>query len=170
MHELRHIYPPDREVMKGIDRSFYPAARIAILGEKCSGKSSLLKIMAGLDDDFTISVVFYDPGLDLNSLVAGTTCDFVHPYFDVFQGHLSIFTQTWIACATATGAITIMRNTNAMESAAVLIQAQERPAQAPLGAGLSPTVGVLALVLQDDSEDGQGVYPALYRLVHQLCG
>ena len=99
MRGIRRFYPPDREVMKGINRSFSPGAKIGIPGDNGAWESLLLKIMVGLDDDFTASVLFHDPGLDLNSLGTVTTCDFVHPCFDVFSGPLAIFTQTWIACA-----------------------------------------------------------------------
>ena len=46
MRDLRRFYPPDREVLKGIYLSFYPGAKIGIIGNNGSGKSSLLKIMA----------------------------------------------------------------------------------------------------------------------------
>ena len=53
MRDLRRFYPPDREVLRGINLSFYPGAKIGVIGANGSGKSSLLKIMAGLDDGFT---------------------------------------------------------------------------------------------------------------------
>jgi ATP-binding cassette ChvD family protein len=53
MRDLRRFYPPDREVLRGIHLSFYPGAKIGVIGSNGSGKSSLLKIMAGLDDGFT---------------------------------------------------------------------------------------------------------------------
>ncbi len=53
MRDLRRYYPPDREVLKGINLSFYPGAKIGVIGANGSGKSSLLKIMAGLDDGYT---------------------------------------------------------------------------------------------------------------------
>ena len=53
MRDLRRFYPPDREVLKGINLSFYPGAKIGVLGSNGSGKSSLLQIMAGEDDGFT---------------------------------------------------------------------------------------------------------------------
>ncbi|MBU6232904.1 MAG: energy-dependent translational throttle protein EttA [Acidobacteria bacterium] len=53
MRDLRRFYPPDREILKGISLSFYPTAKIGVIGSNGSGKSSLLKIMAGLDDGFT---------------------------------------------------------------------------------------------------------------------
>ncbi len=53
MRDLRRFYPPDREVLKGINLSFYPGAKIGVIGGNGSGKSSLLRIMAGEDDGFT---------------------------------------------------------------------------------------------------------------------
>src|SRR3979409_220627 len=53
MRDLRRFYPPDREVLRGINLSFFPGAKIGVIGANGSGKSSLLKIMAGIDDGFT---------------------------------------------------------------------------------------------------------------------
>jgi len=53
MRDLRRFYPPDREVLKGINISMYPGAKIGVIGANGSGKSSLLKIMAGVDDGYT---------------------------------------------------------------------------------------------------------------------
>jgi ATP-binding cassette ChvD family protein len=53
MHNLRRFYPPDREVLRGINLSFFPGAKIGVIGANGSGKSSLLRIMAGVDDGFT---------------------------------------------------------------------------------------------------------------------
>jgi len=52
MHRLSKIVPPKREILKNISLSFYPGAKIGVVGSNGSGKSSLLKIMAGLDTDF----------------------------------------------------------------------------------------------------------------------
>src|SRR5688500_18723523 len=53
MRDLRRFHPPDREVLKGINISMYPAAKIGVIGANGSGKSSLLRIMAGEDDGYT---------------------------------------------------------------------------------------------------------------------
>lgn len=53
MHKCSRFYPPDREVLKDISLSFFPGAKIGVLGMNGAGKSSLLKIMAGLDDEFS---------------------------------------------------------------------------------------------------------------------
>jgi sulfate-transporting ATPase len=52
MKDLRKIYPPNREVLKGIWLSFFPGAKIGVLGLNGAGKSTLLKIMAGIVTDF----------------------------------------------------------------------------------------------------------------------
>jgi ATP-binding cassette ChvD family protein len=52
MKDLRKVYPPDREVLKGIWLSFFPGAKIGVLGSNGAGKSTLLRIMAGVETDF----------------------------------------------------------------------------------------------------------------------
>ena len=81
MRDLRRFYPPDREVLRGINLSFYPGAKIGVIGANGSGKSSLLRIMAGVDDGYTgearltpgFSVGFLpqEPELDPTMDVAG---------------------------------------------------------------------------------------------------
>jgi NitT/TauT family transport system ATP-binding protein len=48
MRDLRKVVPPSREILKGIFLSFYPGAKIGVLGSNGAGKSTLLRIMAGL--------------------------------------------------------------------------------------------------------------------------
>ena len=52
MRDLRKVVPPSREILKGIHLSFYPGAKIGVLGGNGAGKSTLLRIMAGVDTDF----------------------------------------------------------------------------------------------------------------------
>jgi len=52
MKDLRKVVPPSREILRGIWLSFYPGAKIGVLGANGAGKSSLLRIMAGVDHDF----------------------------------------------------------------------------------------------------------------------
>jgi sulfate-transporting ATPase len=52
MQNLRRVHPPNKEVLKGIYLSFYPGAKIGVLGSNGSGKSTLMRIMAGIDKDF----------------------------------------------------------------------------------------------------------------------
>jgi energy-dependent translational throttle protein EttA len=52
MNRVSKIVPPKREILKDISLSFFPGAKIGVLGLNGSGKSTLLKIMAGLDTEF----------------------------------------------------------------------------------------------------------------------
>jgi len=52
MNRLGKIVPPKREILKGVSLSFFPGAKIGVLGLNGSGKSTLLKIMAGVDKEF----------------------------------------------------------------------------------------------------------------------
>src|SRR4249919_3274881 len=53
MQGLTKTYPPSKKVLDNIHLSFYPDAKIGVLGVNGSGKSTLLRIMAGIDKDFT---------------------------------------------------------------------------------------------------------------------
>ncbi|HET6916130.1 MAG TPA: energy-dependent translational throttle protein EttA, partial [Acidimicrobiales bacterium] len=85
MRDLRRFYPPDREVLRGINLSFYPGAKIGVIGGNGSGKSSLLRIMAGVDDGytgearltpgFTVGYLPQEPQLDASKDVAGNVTD-----------------------------------------------------------------------------------------------
>jgi sulfate-transporting ATPase len=52
MKDLRKVVPPKREILRGIRLSFFHGAKIGVLGANGAGKSSLLRIMAGVDEDF----------------------------------------------------------------------------------------------------------------------
>ena len=52
MNRVGKIVPPKREILKDISLSFFPGAKIGVLGLNGSGKSSLLRIMAGIDQDY----------------------------------------------------------------------------------------------------------------------
>src|SRR3982751_3889358 len=67
MKDLRKLVPPKREILKGIWLSFYPGAKIGILGNNGAGKSTLLKIMAGVDKDF-LGEAWPAPGLKIGYL------------------------------------------------------------------------------------------------------
>ncbi len=85
MRGLSRFYPPDREVLKGINLSFYPGAKIGVIGSNGSGKSSLLRIMAGEDDGFsgearltpgfTVGFLAQEPQLDESKDVAGNVAE-----------------------------------------------------------------------------------------------
>ena len=52
MNRVSKMVPPKREILKDISLSFFPGAKIGVLGLNGSGKSTLLRIMAGVDKDF----------------------------------------------------------------------------------------------------------------------
>jgi ATP-binding cassette ChvD family protein len=53
MQGLTKVYPGNRKILENINLSFYPDAKIGVLGVNGSGKSTLLRIMAGLDTEYT---------------------------------------------------------------------------------------------------------------------
>ena len=84
-YKLARHYPPDRTVLENISLSFYPGAKIGVLGANGAGKSSLLKIMAGLDDGYqgtarltpgyTVGYLAQEPQLDPTKDVKGNVMD-----------------------------------------------------------------------------------------------
>ncbi len=87
------IYPPQKQVLKNIYLSFFYGAKIGIIGLNGSGKSSLLKIIAGIDKDFQGEVVFspgysvgyleQDPKLDPDKTVIEIVREGVQPIMDM---------------------------------------------------------------------------------------
>ncbi|MEO6776231.1 MAG: energy-dependent translational throttle protein EttA [Kofleriaceae bacterium] len=67
MKDLRKLVPPKREILKGIWLSFYPGAKIGVLGNNGAGKSTLLRIMAGVDKEF-LGEAMPAPGLKIGYL------------------------------------------------------------------------------------------------------
>src|SRR4051812_49882740 len=57
MRRVAKVVPPKRTILKNISLNFFPGAKIGVLGLNGSGKSSLLKIMAGIDDAYEGDVV-----------------------------------------------------------------------------------------------------------------
>jgi ATPase subunit of ABC transporter with duplicated ATPase domains len=51
MREVTKVHPPDKKVLDKITLAFLPGAKIGVIGGNGSGKSSLLKVMAGIDKD-----------------------------------------------------------------------------------------------------------------------
>jgi energy-dependent translational throttle protein EttA len=52
MHKLSKFIPPDRDVLKDVSLSFFPGAKIGVLGANGAGKSTLLKVMAGVETEY----------------------------------------------------------------------------------------------------------------------
>jgi energy-dependent translational throttle protein EttA len=85
MHRLTKRFPPDKTVFDDLTLSFFPGAKIGVLGYNGAGKSSLLKIMAGLDDDYrgeaelgtnrTVGMLAQEPNLDPAKDVKGNVED-----------------------------------------------------------------------------------------------
>ena len=81
MNGLTKTHPPDKTVFEDITLSFYPGAKIGVLGYNGSGKSSLLRIMAGTDTDYrgtatllagaTVGILEQEPQLDESKNVLG---------------------------------------------------------------------------------------------------
>jgi sulfate-transporting ATPase len=79
MHKVNKVYPPDKQVLRDISLSYFYGAKIGVLGLNGSGKSSLLKILAGIDKDFmgeakpadgiTIGYLEQEPQLDASKTV-----------------------------------------------------------------------------------------------------
>ena len=92
-YKLGRFYPPDRTVLADISLSFYPGAKIGVIGSNGSGKSSLLRIMAGIDDGFsgearltpgfTVGLLEQEPQLDAAKDVLGNVMDGVAPVRDL---------------------------------------------------------------------------------------
>ena len=95
MHKLGRFYPPDKVVLENISLSFYPGAKIGVIGSNGSGKSSLLRVMAGLDDGFTgearltpgftVGLLEQEPHLDPAKDVLGNVMDGVAPVRDLIE-------------------------------------------------------------------------------------
>ena len=95
MMGLSKTYPPQKQVLKNIYLSFFYGAKIGIIGLNGSGKSSLLKIIAGLDKEFqgeivsdkTFSVGYLeqDPKLDPTKTVKEIVQEGVQPILDVLK-------------------------------------------------------------------------------------
>ena len=87
------IYPPQKQVLKNIYLSFFYGAKIGIIGLNGSGKSSLLKIIAGIDKDYQGEVVFspgytvgyleQEPQLDPDKTVIEVVREGVQPIMDL---------------------------------------------------------------------------------------
>ena len=85
MHRLSKVHPPDRTVLENITLAFFPGAKIGVLGYNGAGKSSLLRIMAGTDQEFrgdaalapgaSVGMLEQEPQLDETKDVKGNVED-----------------------------------------------------------------------------------------------
>ena len=103
-YKLARFYPPDRTILEDISLSFYPGAKIGVIGSNGSGKSSLLRIMAGIDDGytgearltpgFTVGILEQEPQLDPAKDVLGNVMDGVAPIRDMLARYEEV-TAMW---------------------------------------------------------------------------
>src|SRR4051812_9258755 len=99
-YKLARHYPPDRTVLEDISISFYPGAKIGVIGSNGAGKSSLLRIMAGLDDGFTgearltpgftVGYLEQEPQLDPAKDVKGNVLDGVRAVQDLIDRYNAV--------------------------------------------------------------------------------
>src|SRR5690625_3767420 len=92
MNRVGKIVPPKRQILKDISLSFFPGAKIGVLGLNGAGKSTLLKIMAGIDTDIQgearampgikIGYLSQEPHLDPDKDVRGNVQDGVREAVD----------------------------------------------------------------------------------------
>jgi ATP-binding cassette ChvD family protein len=102
-YKLARHYPPDRTVLEDISISFYPGAKIGVIGSNGAGKSSLLKIMAGLDDGFTgearltpgftVGYLSQEPQLDPAKDVKGNVLDGVREVRDLIDQYNAVMAK-----------------------------------------------------------------------------
>ncbi|MBI2776708.1 MAG: energy-dependent translational throttle protein EttA [Chloroflexi bacterium] len=102
-YKLARHYPPDRTVLEDISISFYPGAKIGVIGSNGAGKSSLLRIMAGLDDGFvgearltpgfTVGHLSQEPQLDPAKNVTQNVLDGVRPVQDLIDAYNAVMAK-----------------------------------------------------------------------------
>jgi len=93
MNRVGKVVPPKREILKDISLSFFPGAKIGVLGLNGAGKSSLLRIMAGIDKDhlgearpqpeLKVGYLPQEPELDENKNVRGNVEDGIREIKDL---------------------------------------------------------------------------------------
>lgn len=96
MNRVGKVVPPKREILKNISLSFFPGAKIGVLGLNGSGKSTLLRIMAGIDTDYNgearpmpdikVGYLSQEPQLDETKDVRGNVEDGVREALDALAG------------------------------------------------------------------------------------
>lgn len=103
MNKVSKLVPPKREILKDISLSFFPGAKIGVLGLNGAGKSTLLKIMAGVDKDFNgearaqpgikIGYLEQEPPLDPNKDVRGNVEDGLREPLDALARLDEVFAE-----------------------------------------------------------------------------
>src|ERR671937_2027485 len=95
MYRLSKVYPPDKTVLKDITLAFLPGAKIGVLGYNGAGKSTVLRIMAGIDTDVrgdaqlapdaTVGLLEQEPQLDPDKDVRANVEDGVRELRDMLD-------------------------------------------------------------------------------------
>jgi len=95
MHRVGKIVPPKREILKDISLSFFPGAKIGVLGLNGAGKSTLLRIMAGIDKEINgearaqpgikIGYLSQEPELDESKDVRGNVQDGIRNVIELLE-------------------------------------------------------------------------------------
>jgi ATP-binding cassette ChvD family protein len=95
MYKVSRTHPPDQQVLSDVSLSFYPGAKIGVLGYNGAGKSTLLRIMAGVDTDYrgdaelhpnaTVGMLEQEPQLDESKDVRGNVEDGVRELRDLLD-------------------------------------------------------------------------------------
>jgi sulfate-transporting ATPase len=95
MHRLSKVHPPDKQVLKDVTLAFLPGAKIGVLGLNGTGKSTLLRIMAGRDTEYrgeaqlapgaTVGLLEQEPHLDESKDVRGNVEDGVRELRDLLD-------------------------------------------------------------------------------------
>ena len=93
MAGVNKIYPPQKQVLKNIYLSFFYGAKIGVIGLNGSGKSSLLKIIAGLDKSYQGEVVF-SPGYSVGYLAQEPQLDLEKTVLEIVQEGVAEITAT----------------------------------------------------------------------------
>ena len=103
MNRVSKMVPPKREILKDISLSFFPGAKIGVLGLNGAGKSTLLRIMAGVDKDFSgearaqpgikIGYLEQEPPLDPNKDVRGNVEDGLREPLDALARLDEVFAE-----------------------------------------------------------------------------
>ena len=95
MVRVGRVYPPNKQVLRDISLGFYYGAKIGVLGLNGAGKSSLLRIMAGIDNDYvgetsiskgyTRGLLEQEPHLDPDKTVRQVVEEAVQPLVDMLK-------------------------------------------------------------------------------------
>jgi len=95
MHRVSRTHPPDKQVLTDVSLSFFPGAKIGVLGYNGAGKSTLLRIMAGVDTEYrgdaqlhpnaSVGMLEQEPQLDESKDVRGNVEDGVRDLRDLLD-------------------------------------------------------------------------------------